>query len=203
MGMFDANWFRHRIGSDRILPPTGGAGRLRERPAKPLPGRVPLLLACATQTGVAEELARRTLRQLKAAGVAVRLANFDAVRLEMLQASERALFIASTSFDGDPPDMADEFCQRQMASPASLHGLRYGLLALGDANYREFCGFGMHLQRWLQMSGARPLFDPVMVDDEDPAALQLWRRQVNACIRAPAGRLAVHRNACRGGKGDR
>ncbi len=78
--------------------------------------------------------------------------------------------------------MAEAFHDTAMKQPARLQQLRYGLLAPGDRCYEEFCGFGHQLQGWLQASRAQAWFEPVEVDDEDPAALQCWRDQVGALL---------------------
>jgi sulfite reductase (NADPH) flavoprotein alpha-component len=65
-----------------------------------------------------------------------------------------------------------------MKAPADLTGLSYGLLALGDATYADFCGFGRALDGWLQRSGAAPLFDRIEVDDGDTGAIRHWQHQL-------------------------
>ena len=98
--------------------------------------------------------------------------------LDELRHAGRVLFVASTTGDGEPPDMALAFSRLVMKRPAQLDGLRYGLLALGDSDYEDYCGFGRQLQRWLQASGARALFDPVEVDSEDEASLRHWQHHL-------------------------
>jgi sulfite reductase (NADPH) flavoprotein alpha-component len=161
---------------------------LRLRPTPPAPAReladgaattrrasAPVLVAYATQTGVAEQLARDTVRRLEAAGVSARLADFETLTLPSLAGVERAMFLVSTTFDGDPPDMAESFSRDAMRHVADLAHLRYGLLALGDRAYDDFCAFGHHLHRWLRSSAAQTLFEPIDVDNEDDAALQRWQ----------------------------
>ena len=132
----------------------------------------------ASQTGFAEQAARQTFQSLQLAGMKVRLDGIDSVTVEELHRADRVLFVASTTGDGEPPDMALAFCRQVMQQPASLAGLRFGVLALGDRDYEDFCGFGHQLQRWLQASGAQPLFDPVEVDSEDEASLRHWQHHL-------------------------
>ncbi|HEY8329161.1 MAG TPA: flavodoxin domain-containing protein [Rhodanobacter sp.] len=108
----------------------------------------------ASQTGFAEQLARQTLQNLQAAGVPARLHGIDTLTLDELRHAGRVLFVVSTTGDGEPPDMALAFSRLGMKQPAQLAGLRYGLLALGDSDYEDFCGFGRQLQRWLRASAA-------------------------------------------------
>jgi sulfite reductase (NADPH) flavoprotein alpha-component len=132
----------------------------------------------ASQTGFAGQLARQTMQSLQAAGVPARLHGFDTLTFDELRHADRVLFVASTTGDGEPPDMALAFSRVVMQQPAQLDGLRYGLLALGDSDYEDYCGFGRQLQRWLQASGARALFDPVEVDSEDEASLRHWQHHL-------------------------
>lgn len=163
------------------LPTTARAAEAAApRPALPTPAtaHAPWLLAYATQTGTAERYAHATCAQLQRTGVPVRLLAFDALSLDILAATTQALLIASTTYDGDAPDMAEAFETQCMLRPAALAQLRYGLLALGDRGYGDFCGFGHRLHAWLAASGAQALFPPVEVDDEDAGALERWHRRV-------------------------
>lgn len=137
-----------------------------------------ILIAFASQTGNAEQWARQTAQSLQAAGESVRLIELGQLDLETLARVERVLFVASTTGEGDAPDSAARFVTQFMRAPQSLVTLRYGLLALGDRDYDDFCGFGRALQHWLQQSGATPLFDPVEVDNGDAAALRHWQHHL-------------------------
>lgn len=59
-----------------------------------------------------------------------------------------------------------------------LTGTQYAVLALGDREYAQFCGFGHRLNDWLHAQGATPLFDLVEVDNDDPAALRHWQHHL-------------------------
>lgn len=143
-----------------------------------------LLVAYATQTGYAETLAAQTAESLRAGGLTVRVAALDQLDLARLSSYRRVLFVASTYGEGDPPDAAAAFAgQMQAASAApgtapALAGLQYAVLALGDSEYAQFCGFGHRLDDWLHAQGATPLFDRVDVDNGDPAALRHWQHHL-------------------------
>lgn len=140
--------------------------------------KVGVRVVYASQTGFAGQLARQTMQSLQVAGVPARLHGIDTMTLDELRRASRVLFVVSTTGDGEPPDMALAFSRLGMKQPAQLAGLRYGLLALGDSDYEDYCGFGRQLQRWLQASGAQPLFDPVEVDSEDEASLRHWQHHL-------------------------
>ncbi len=131
----------------------------------------------ASQTGFAESLATRTAASLRAAGVSVQLESLGRVERAELAQLRRALFIASTTGEGDAPDSAAAFL-RVFEQMPDLAGLQYGLLSLGDRSYANFCAFGRRLDAWLQHAGATPLFDAVEVDDGDDGALRHWQHHV-------------------------
>jgi sulfite reductase (NADPH) flavoprotein alpha-component len=66
-----------------------------------------------------------------------------------------------------------------MRSEVNLSRTRFGLLALGDRTYRNFCGFGRRLDEWLRERGAQPLFERIDVDNGEPAALHAWWRELS------------------------
>jgi sulfite reductase (NADPH) flavoprotein alpha-component len=185
LGLF--GWLRHR---QAVAPrkPTKMLDKAAGRPAA-LADRAAVIpqavadttvrVIYASQTGFAEQLARQTVQTLQAAGMTARLDGIDGITADDLRHTGRVLFVASTTGDGEPPDMAVAFSRLAMRQPAALAGLRYGLLALGDSDYEEFCGFGRQLQRWLQASGAQALFDPVEVDSEDEASLRHWQHHLS------------------------
>ena len=138
----------------------------------------PLLVAYASQTGFAQQLAERTAAALVAAGLPVKLLALGEVDRELLASTGRALFVASTTGEGDAPDPALAFVRDVMTGTASLQRLRYAVLALGDREYAHFCGFGHRLDDWLRQHGARPLFDLVEVDNADEGALRHWQHHL-------------------------
>lgn len=134
----------------------------------------PTLVLFASQTGQAETIAWQTARRLRAAGTAVRVMALNALDSATLASARRAVFVASTYGEGDAPDGASVFAERVMGAPLALPSLRYAVLALGDRQYAHFCGFGRALDAWLRTAGAVRDFDPIEVDNSDPAALADW-----------------------------
>jgi len=172
-----------------------------------------VLVVHASQTGFAEELALATARLLGDAGGRVTLKSLAEVTASDLAGAGRALFVASTTGEGDAPDTARRFIRDVMDGEPVLHGLDYGVLALGDSSYARFCAFGRTLDAWLAHRGATPLFDRVEVDDGDPAALRHWQAHVGVLAgvtdapdwtrpRYGRWRLAERRRLNPGGPGD-
>lgn len=161
-----------------------GAGREQQRlataprPANDEAEANRVLVVHASQTGYAIELATRTATSLREAGLHAALQPLGRLDSEALRRAGRVLFVASTTGEGDAPDASAAFVRDVLAVPADLRGLRYGLLALGDREYRNFCGFGRRLDAWLRHGGAEPLFDAVEVDDGDEGALRHWQHHL-------------------------
>lgn len=147
-------------------------------PPVAMPVAAALQVAFASQTGFAEQLAGQTAQQLRRSGMAADVCSLGGLHVDELRRAQRMLFVVSTTGDGDAPDDTLDFFDRHMAQPVDLSGLQYGILALGDRDYDDFCGFGHKLERWLQASGAHALFDLIEVDSEDEAALRQWQYQL-------------------------
>jgi sulfite reductase (NADPH) flavoprotein alpha-component len=139
-----------------------------------------LLIVHASQTGAAEQLAWQTARALHGAALPLRVAALGTLTPADLAAAASVLFIASTCGEGDAPDSAAPFVRRFMGeSPAgSLAGVQFGLLALGDHEFANFCAFGRRLDAWLQGDGARPLFDRIDVDGMARHDLARWKHEL-------------------------
>jgi sulfite reductase (NADPH) flavoprotein alpha-component len=137
-----------------------------------------LLVAYASQSGFAEELAGCAAGALAAGGQAVTCLPMGELDAEILARTEQALFVVSTAGEGDAPDNALAFVENLMTVSPELSHLHYGLLALGDRSYARYCGFGRTLQGWLERQGAVAMFPAIDVDRGDAVALQDWRRRV-------------------------
>ena len=137
-----------------------------------------IVIAHASQTGTAEGLAWQTAASLQAAGLRVRVLPLASLDVATIASLRRLLVVASTFGEGEPPDGLRGFARRVLAAPSPLGSLSYGLLALGDRSYPQFCGFGRRLEHWLRQSGASPLFDTVDVDSGDAGALRHWQHHL-------------------------
>jgi len=136
------------------------------------------LVAYASQTGNAEALARRTAETLVTGGLQARAVCISRLDQQALAGATNILFVASTYGEGDAPDTAARFAGRLMALDADLKHLHYAVLALGDDNYINYCGFGRALDAWLARQGATRLFERIDVDKNSAAALAEWQHHV-------------------------
>ncbi len=136
------------------------------------------LIAYASQGGQAQELAERSGEQLRHAGVAVEIQPLNALDRNALPRRQRVLFIVSTYGEGEAPDNAARFERQLLAVDCDLSNVEFAVLALGDRQYRHFCGFGRRLDTRLRELGAQPLFDRLDVDRAEAGSLRYWQHQL-------------------------
>lgn len=141
----------------------------------------------ASQTGLAEDLAGQAAQGLGEGGNAWPVVALGAIDTAALATMRRALFVVSTTGEGDAPDSAAAFSDRLMHQSPALAHLEYGLLALGDRRYTQFCAFGRALDAWLRRCGARPMFAAIEVDNGDETALAQWRQHLTVLGAAAGG----------------
>ena len=156
-----------------------GIWRSRLARTRPAAGAADWLVVHASQTGSAEFLAERTAATLALGGLDARAACMSTLDGAQLAAASRVLFICSTYGEGDAPDTAARFAGQTMGQAPDLSGLHYGVLALGDATYANYCGFGRALDAWLRERGATALFDRIDVDRGAPDALAAWQHHLS------------------------
>jgi len=152
---------------------------------------LPTLVAYASQSGQAERLALESARALQQAGVPVDVRSLDQLSPSQLRQYERALIVASTFGEGEAPDGTRRFARLLQTNKDTLAGLEFGLLALGDRHYSQFCGFGHALDTQLRALGATPLFPLIEVDKHDPAALAQWSQALAQCSGSPIDAIVV------------
>jgi sulfite reductase (NADPH) flavoprotein alpha-component len=134
-----------------------------------------LLIAYASQTGTAEIRARNAAQALAHGGVRAQVVPVGRLTRDMLAGAQRILFVVSTYGEGEPPDMARGFASRLLRGGAiDLGHLHYGVLAIGDREYPDFCAFGIAVDGWMAGAGAQPLFPLIALGHEDEAAERAW-----------------------------
>ena len=138
------------------------------------------LIAYASQSGAARAIAERLAGACGERQLPSTLMPLNSVTPAMLAGHSRALFVVSTYGEGEAPDNGAGFLQRAGSQLPDLSHLHYALLALGDRNYADFCGFGRRLERWLDQAGATTALESGMVDRMEPTTLEHWYRRVAA-----------------------
>ena len=128
-----------------------------------------------TQTGNSETIAETAAEIAKNNNFSTKLASLDDVSMEALQNMENAVFVVSTYGEGEMPDNAHLFWESLSSSTApKLENLNFGVLALGDTGYDEFCNAGKMIDVRLEQLGAKRLIKRVDCDVDFETLSNEW-----------------------------
>jgi sulfite reductase (NADPH) flavoprotein alpha-component len=141
--------------------------------------RPKVTLLWASQTGNTESLTERYATRLMESRFEIRTACMADYPASALIKAQYVLLMTSTFGDGDPPDNAQSFWTQLSAGDAPrLDGVRFAVLALGDRNYDQFCGYGRRLDERLAAQGALRLMDRVDCDGEYQQSADAWLERI-------------------------
>lgn len=142
-----------------------------------------LLLMYGSQSGTCEGLSREIKETFAGMGFDVKMSSLNDYEKVGFLSSKSLLIITSTWGDGEPPDNATDFWEFISSESApSLNELEYSVLALGDTNYAEFCGFGKNVDSRLAELGAKRIFDRVDCDVDYDDAASAWKAGVQLAL---------------------
>ena len=128
-----------------------------------------------TQTGNAESLAEDAATFAQSKGYTPRVAEMDDVGMDHLAAMQNLIVVVSTYGEGEMPDNAHQFWDALSATTAPrLEHLNYGVLALGDTSYDEFCQAGKLVDTRLEQLGAKRLGPRVDCDVDFEDTAEAW-----------------------------
>ncbi|WNL48024.1 assimilatory sulfite reductase (NADPH) flavoprotein subunit [Dyella sp. BiH032] len=146
-----------------------------------------------SQTGNARRVAERLAKRIEATGLVVRLVRADAYQPKEWAQERYLAIVISTQGEGEPPDDARgllDFIAGRRAP--RLPSLRYGVLALGDSSYPQFCAIGRQLDARLAELGATRLQPLAEADVDVDAVAAPWLdatlERVREVLKAPAVR---------------
>ena len=133
----------------------------------------PLTILFATESGNSESLANRAAKLARKRGFRPKVVDLADLDTASLAKEHNLLVITATWGEGEPPARAIHGYAALMGQDApSLSGVRFGVLALGDTSYAEFCAVGRLLDARLEALGGTRIIDRVDcdLDYEEPAA---------------------------------
>lgn len=125
-----------------------------------------------TQTGNAEGLAMDAATVARAQGFDAVVQGLDDVSIDAFSVMKRVIITIATYGEGEMPDNAGLFWESIYSTDMPrLPDMQFGILALGDTSYDEFCQAGKLLDTRLEQLGATRLVDRLDcdVDYEDIA----------------------------------
>jgi sulfite reductase (NADPH) flavoprotein alpha-component len=141
--------------------------------------RPKVTLLWASQTGNTESLTERYATRLMESRFEIRTSCMADYAVSTLAKAQYVLLMTSTFGDGDAPDNAQGFWTQLCADGAPrLDGVRFAVLALGDRNYDQFCGYGRRLDERLAAQGALRLMERIDCDGEYQESADAWLERV-------------------------
>ncbi|MEA2991967.1 MAG: sulfite reductase flavoprotein alpha-component [Alphaproteobacteria bacterium] len=153
------------------LDAAGGAAAQPELAAPAQPAE-PLTILYATESGNSEKLASDMAKAARKMGLKPSIVDMADLDVASLASVKRLVVIAATWGEGDPPARAVRTYGELMGEGAPrLDGVQFGVLALGDTAYADFCGVGKKIDARLEALGGKRVADRVDCDLDfaDPA----------------------------------
>jgi sulfite reductase (NADPH) flavoprotein alpha-component len=148
-------------------------GTLLPHPAAPARPAEPLTIVYASESGNSEKLAGNIAKAARKNGLKPTVIDMADLELADLAAAKRLVIIAATWGEGEPPARAIRTYKELMGEGAPrLDGVEFGVLALGDTAYAEFCAIGKKIDERLAALGGKRVVDRVDCDLDfaEPAA---------------------------------
>jgi sulfite reductase (NADPH) flavoprotein alpha-component len=135
------------------------------QPAAPARPAEPLTIIYASESGNCEKLANDLAKAARKNGLKPTLIDMADLDLAELTKAKRLVFIAATWGEGEPPARAVRTNGELMGEGAPrLDGVEFGVLALGDTAYAEFCAIGKKIDERLAALGAKRVVERVDCD---------------------------------------
>jgi sulfite reductase alpha subunit-like flavoprotein len=148
-----------------------------------------VLVLYGSQTGTAEDVAESVGRALTRHYVANRVVAMDDYNISELVNQSTALFVCSTTGQGETPDNMRKFWRfllQKRLPLSSLAALRFSCFGLGDTSYPKFNFVAKKLSKRLQQLGGSMIADLGLADDQHAlgveGALIPWLQHVLTAV---------------------
>ncbi len=164
-----------------VVPSSGTPGPLNKK----------ITLVYGTETGNSKKLATQLAGIAKKKGITVKLAGLDQYRFPDLLKEEYFFVVISTQGEGEPPLLAKKFYDHIHDTQPALKKMKFGVLALGDTSYAQFCKAGEDVDARLEALGAHRVLPLKKCDvDYEEDALH-WIDNVVAALQTSVGNVPV------------
>jgi sulfite reductase (NADPH) flavoprotein alpha-component len=135
----------------------------------------PLTIVFASESGNSEKLAGDVAKSARKLGFRPAIIDMAELELSMLTKAKRLIVIAATWGEGEPPGRAARVYNELMSEAAPrLDGVDFGVLALGDTAYAEFCAVGKKIDERLAALGGKRVADRVECDLDFATPAAQW-----------------------------
>ena len=146
----------------------------------------PVTIIYATESGNSEKLAADFAKAARKTGLRPNLIDMADLDVARLASARRLVVIAATWGEGEPPARATRAYNELMGEGAPrLDGIEFGVLALGDSAYAEFCATGRKIDHRLAALGGKRVIEQVDCDLDFAAPAAKWIERATKTL-APA-----------------
>ncbi len=157
------------------------------QPAAPPRAAEPINIVYASESGNCEKLANDLAKTARKNGLKPTLIDMADLDMAALTSAKRLVFIAATWGEGEPPARATRAYNELMGEGAPrLDGIEFGVLALGDTAYVEFCAIGKKIDERLAALGGKRVVDRVDLDLDFAAPATEWIGDAVKALAPPA-----------------
>src|SRR5476651_721150 len=144
-------------------------------PSAPARPAEPLTIVYASESGNCEGLANNLAKAARKNGLKPTLIDMADLDPAQLGAAKRLVVIAATWGEGEPPARAIRAYGELMGEGAPrLDGVEFGVLALGDTAYAEFCAIGKKIDERLAALGGKRVVERVDCDLDFSQPASAW-----------------------------
>jgi sulfite reductase (NADPH) flavoprotein alpha-component len=148
------------------------------QPTAPPAAAEPLTIVYATESGNSEKLAADLGKAARKNGLKPSLVDMADLDVATLGSARRLIVIAATWGEGEPPGRAARAYYELMGQDAPrLDGIEFGVLALGDTAYAEFCATGRKIDERLAVLGGKRVIERVDCDLDFATPAAKWIEQ--------------------------
>ena len=164
------------------------AGNVSEAiPAAPARPSEPLTVLFASESGNSERLAGDIAKLARKSGFKPKVVDLADLDPADLPKAKHLLVVAATWGEGDPPGRAaDGYAALMGPGAPKLDGVDFGVLALGDTAYSEFCAVGKAIDARLAELGAKRAVDRVDLDLDFDMGAAAWIKAAVSTMAPPA-----------------
>jgi sulfite reductase (NADPH) flavoprotein alpha-component len=155
-------------------------------PDSPPRAAEPLAILFASESGNAERLAQDAAKLARKSGFKPTVIDFADLTVAELARHKRLIAIAATWGEGEPPSRAIRAYGELMGEGAPrLDGVTFGVLALGDTAYAEFCAVGKAIDARLEALGGTRAVERIDCDLDFEAPAGVWIKNTLETIAPP------------------
>jgi sulfite reductase (NADPH) flavoprotein alpha-component len=157
------------------------------QPVAPPRAAEPINIVYASESGNSEKLANDLAKTARKIGLKPSVIDMADLDVAALASAKRLVFIAATWGEGEPPARAIHSYNELMGDGAPrLDGVEFGVLALGDTAYVEFCAIGKKIDERLAALGGKRVVDRVDLDLDFVAPAAEWIGDAVKALAPPA-----------------